>query len=137
MIKVFLDTNILMDFIESRPGAVDAANVLRYANAGTIYLAASTLTFANMAYIIGRKRSQQEVCQVLGQLRKVVNIVALEPLHVNKAIDLPCKDFEDMLQYQCAVSNQFNIIVTNNKKDFVEFSKLPLFTAAELINELK
>ena len=63
--------------------------------------------------------------------------MALEPLHVNKAIDLPCKDFEDMLQYQCAVNNQFNIIVTNNKKDFVEFSKLPLFTAAELINELK
>jgi len=52
------------------------------------------------------------------------------------AINYPCKDFEDMLQYQCAVAGGCDVIITNNKKDFVEYCKLPLYTAAEYINSL-
>ena len=43
-------------------------------------------------------------------------------------------DTEDMLQYQCALVGGCDVIITNNKKDFAEYSKLPLLTAAEYIS---
>ena len=46
------------------------------------------------------------------------------------------KDFEDMLQYQCAKVAGCDIIVTGNKRHFKEFSDLPLMTANELLTEL-
>jgi hypothetical protein len=42
-----------------------------------------------------------------------------------------------MLQYQCAKAGKCDVIITNNKHDFAEFSELPFMTAAEfLANEL-
>ena len=46
------------------------------------------------------------------------------------------QEFEDRLQYQCALAARCDVIITNNKKDFVDYSQLPLFTAAEFLNEL-
>ena len=41
------------------------------------------------------------------------------------------KDFEDALQYFCAMSNQCDVIVTRNKKDF-QFSSIDVLTPEEL-----
>ena len=46
------------------------------------------------------------------------------------------RDFEDMLQYQCAKAAGCDVIVTNNGRDFAEFCNLPLLTAAEFLTEL-
>lgn len=45
MKKVFLDTNILIDFFNNRSGAFEAGQILRAANAGEINVFASLLTF--------------------------------------------------------------------------------------------
>ena len=44
------------------------------------------------------------------------------------------RDFEDMLQFQCAKAGGCEIIVTNNKCDFDEFSDLPVMTADEFLS---
>ena len=46
------------------------------------------------------------------------------------------RDFEDMLQYQCAKAAGCDIIVTNNGRDFAEFSALPLLSAAEFLTQI-
>ena len=137
MKRIFLDTNILMDFIEGRPGAKEAAEVLRYANAGKIDVAASTLTYTTIAYIIGKKFSQKEVCKTLDNLSTIVDILDLDSQCIRIAIKEPCRDFEDRVQYQCAIKNHYEAVITNNKKDFVDFCKLPLLTATELLDELR
>lgn len=43
-------------------------------------------------------------------------------------------DFFSNRQCQCAIAGGCEVIITNNKKDFAEYSKLPLFTAAEYIS---
>ena len=48
----------------------------------------------------------------------------------------PVRDFEDMLQYQCARAADCDVIVTNNGRVFAEFSDLPIMTAKELLMEL-
>lgn len=52
---------------------------------------------------------------------------------LQKAINNPTKDFEDMLQYQCALENNCDILVTNNIKDFKDFCKLPIYTSEDFL----
>ena len=134
MKKVFLDTNILIDFFSNRSGAFEAGQILRAANAGEINVFASLLTFANLAYIAKHNHTREEVYTALDKFEKLVQTLPMDRKQLRAAIDQPCKDFEDMLQYQCALAGGCDVIITNNKKDFAEYSKLPLLTAAEYIS---
>ena len=136
MKKLFLDTNILLDYYLDRSGADAAEELFIMANAGRIVLFASTLTFATFAYVVKREHSKEELYTILDEVEKHVFALTMDRPQLRNAIDHPSKDFEDMLQYQCAVAGGCDAIITNNKKDFAEFSKLPLFTAAELIEKL-
>ena len=136
MKNVFLDTNILLDYIENRDGAGAAQKVFTAAHRGTVNLYASVLTFANMAYVIGRKRSQDDVRAILDRFEQKLIVLPMDRLQLKFAIDNPSKDFEDMLQYQCAIAGGCDVLLTNNKKDFIDFCKIPLFTAAEFLKEV-
>jgi len=52
MKNVFLDTNILIDYVLNRPGGNDAEQLLMHGRKGDVSLSASLLTIANMAYIL-------------------------------------------------------------------------------------
>lgn len=136
MRNVFLDTNILIDFYMNRPGAYEAGQILRAANAGEIKAFASLLTFANIAYVVKHNHTREEVYAALDKFERLVIALPMDRQQLRKAIDQPCKDFEDMLQYQCAIAAGCDAIITNNKKDFTEYSKLPLFTAAEYVSNM-
>lgn len=60
-------------------------------------------------------------------------MLPLTPTDMRNAIGNPVKDFEDMLQYQCALAAGCDVIVTNNKKDFHEFCRIPFLTAEEFL----
>ena len=49
MKRIFLDTNILIDYIDNRAGADDAEQIFACGFSGEALLFASSLTFANMA----------------------------------------------------------------------------------------
>ena len=52
MMKVFLDTNILLDFGLDREKADYAGGILQLGDGGMIELYASYLSYANMGYIL-------------------------------------------------------------------------------------
>ena len=54
----------------------------------------------------------------LKQLRKLVSIVPVTEEILDAASYSPHSDFEDNIQFQCAVTNRMNVIVTRNVKDF-------------------
>lgn len=137
MIKVFIDTNILLDYYLNRDGADAAELLFRNAMTGKINLFASTLTFATFAYIIKRGNSIESVYTLLNEVEKRIYALSMDRHQLRNAIDHPCKDFEDMLQYQCAVAGGCDVIITNNKKDFAEYCQLPLYTAEEFLATLK
>ena len=72
----------------------------------------------------------------LDKFERLVNTLPMDRNQLRAAINNPCKDFEDMLQYQCALAGGCDVIITNNIKDFEEYSQLPLYTAAEYIRNL-
>lgn len=137
MKRIFLDTNVLIDYIDNRPGAEAAQQIFEEANSGRIILLASTLTFANFAYVVKRHHSQEEVYSTLNEMEKRVEALPMDRQQLRSAINFPSKDFEDMLQYQCALAGNCDIIVTRNIKDFSEFSIIPLMTSERFIESLR
>lgn len=132
MTKVFLDTNILMDFVDNRDNRLYAETIIELSKTGAIELYASYLSYANMGYIL-RKRSQEERYQMISKARKIATVLPCDANQLDKALETPVKDYEDMLQYQCAISAGCDIIVTNNKRDFHEFCQLTFLTSEEFL----
>ena len=134
MKRLFLDTNILIDYIDNRAGADDAEQIFACGFSGEAQLYASSLTFANMAYII-KGRTQQEKYDALNLMAGVVEIIDLRKQEVIAAISQPVKDFEDMLQYQCAKTAGCDYIVTNDRRHY-DFSDIPHFTSADFVKQI-
>jgi predicted nucleic acid-binding protein len=134
MKRIFLDTNILIDYIDNRAGADDAEQIFACGFSGEVLLFASSLTFANMAYII-KGRSQEEKYDALKQMAGVVEILPLGKDEVMSAIAQPVKDFEDMLQYQCAKAAGCDYIITNDHRHY-DFSDIPFFSSSAFVEQL-
>ena len=132
MKKVFLDTNILLDLVQRRQHLIEAVTILQYAFDGKIEVAASVLSFANIAYVL-RKLPQDLLYKMLSRLAEDIPMLPLMPSDMENAIGHPVKDFEDMLQYQCALAARCDVVVTNNKKDFHEFCRIPFLTSEEFL----
>ena len=134
MKHVFLDTNILIDYVQGRAGGDDAKQLLVRGRDGDLELYASFLTFANMAYILDGKT---DIYELFAMLTGFIKVLPMDGDQLQTALTRRVKDFEDMLQYQCAKVAGCDIIVTGNKRHYREFSDLPLMTANELLTELE
>jgi predicted nucleic acid-binding protein len=134
MKRIFLDTNILIDYIDNRAGADDAEQIFACGFSREAKLFASALTFANIAYII-KGRTQEEKYDALSQMANVVEIVDLRKQEVMAAIAQPVKDFEDMLQYQCAKAAGCDYIVTNDRRHY-DFSDIVHYTSVDFVAHL-
>jgi hypothetical protein len=55
---------------------------------------------------------------MIQNVRKVVAVLPCDAAQLDEALANPVKDYEDMLQYQCALSAGCDVIVTNNKREF-------------------
>ena len=131
MKRVFLDTNILIDYIQNREGGDDAKQLLMRGFNHQIDLCASFLTFANIAYVV---KGKVDIYELISTLTSFINVLPMDAKQLREALTLHVRDFEDMLQYQCAISAECDCIITNNKKDFINYCHLPLFTAAEFLS---
>ena len=133
MKRVFLDTNILIDYIQARAGGDDAKQLLMRGRDGEVSLFASFLTFANMAYILDGKA---DIYELFTMLTSFITVLPMDSDQLQAALSQRAKDFEDMLQYQCAKVAGCDTIITGNKRHFTEFCDLPLMTANEFLTEL-
>ena len=133
MKRVFLDTNILIDYIQARAGGDDAKQLIMRGRDGEVSLYASFLTFANMAYILNGKA---DIYELFAMLTGFITVLPMDGDQLQAALNQPAKDFEDMLQYQCAKVAGCDIIITGNKRHFTEFCDLPLMNANEFLTEL-
>lgn len=127
--KLFLDTNVLIDVLTMREGSEASCLVLSSENH---HLCVSVLTMANIAYIMRHALKGERLYDCLASLDKIVNVISITDEDYRQALILHASDFEDALQYYCAVSCQSDVIISHNKKDFV-FSALPVLTPEEFL----
>ncbi|MCF6239891.1 MAG: PIN domain-containing protein [Bacteroidales bacterium] len=138
MKRLFLETNIVIDLLSRRlPFYEEAAVIFSLSDKKKIKLFISSLTIANMGYILTKQIGTKKAKEVLRKLRLIVQVLPLEDKIISLALnDDNFKDFEDGLQYYTAAENDIEIIITRNLKDF-KYSKIPVMTAKQFIEQRK
>lgn len=136
MKKVFLDTNVILDYYLDREGfSNDAEAILAYGYNQKCTLYVSSLTYANVAYIARKKFPGEAIYSVLSTLLEMAEITPMDSVVVKSAVALQAKDFEDALQYFSAKSVEVDCIVTRNVKDY-QFSEIPLITPHDFLSQI-
>lgn len=130
MKRIFLDTNIVLDFLIREEYKPQIRELISRSADWNLYI--SYLTVANAAYIM-RKYSKEQLRTNLELILDLFEIISNDRKQLEKAIEADCSDFEDMLQYQAAMSVKSEVILTRNTKDFA-FSEIPVMDVASFLN---
>ena len=131
--KVFLDTNILLDvLLDRKPFSEPSSKVWRLAECGRLEAVISAISFNNIFYIV-RKYSGKEAAQRTVEVMNVnFSVFPLTRDIIGKAIAAKLPDFEDSIHFFSAVSCAADYIITRNAKDFPQDS-IPVLSPAAFL----
>ena len=121
MHRILIDSDVVLDlFMAREPHHSIALRFFSYLdlNSDTVIGYASPIAIANVIYILTKAQSQTYAIKKIRALRQMLRIVPIDEAVVSTAIQVPGKDFEDTLQYHCAVASELTAIVTRNVKDY-------------------
>ncbi len=135
MTHVFVDTNVLIDFLaDRRPFSLSAAKLFTQALAGKVMVYVSAVSYNNIFYIIRQSVPAADTIRLLNELSEMVTITDVTNDVIQKALKSGFKDFEDAIQCYCAVSvRDIEIIVTRNGKNFKN-NTLTVMTTDEVVS---
>jgi predicted nucleic acid-binding protein len=131
--RVFLDTNVLLDVLLNRPGLVVESEgvILRCEKAGDpMFIAWHGL--ATTYYLLRRGRTEAEAMQEVDKLLAWARVADAGDAHARKARGFGFPDFEDALQAASAAACLADCIVTRNVADFTK-SQVVVLTPAEFL----
>lgn len=119
MKQVFLDTNVIIDYLGNRTGFYDdAAIIMSLAINQKIKLYAAAISFATASYILSKNNDNNRIKTLIANFCNICKVVATDEECVNYATISDFEDFEDAMQYKCAEKAKADYIVTRNIKDF-------------------
>ena len=117
--KVFVDTNVLLDVLAQRkPFHSEAERVWSLAESGRIDGYVSAISFNNCYYIIHKYAGRRSAEKSIRLLRDIFSPVDLTAQVLGQAIDAGFSDFEDAIQFHSAVHARVACIITRNQDHF-------------------
>ena len=133
--KLFLDTNILMDIVFERPICLDVeSKILQIAYKGQVKVAISSLSLVNTIYVAKKYgKTDENVKTTLFALSKLIDVIDIRGNDAVGTLVNGWKDYEDGLQYCSAVNYNADFIITRDKKGFAP-SNIPVHTPQEFID---
>ena len=135
--NVFLDTNVVIDFMGEREGFFDDASAIFSMIAdGSIHASVSSLTIVNCAYILKKAYGSNMMLEKLDTLCKILDITPITKELVQNAISMKPYDYEDAVQYLSALPLRPDLVITRDKKGFNDFDIL-VMTPAEFVKRAK
>ncbi len=134
--RLFLDTNVVLDLLgEREPFYASAAKIATLADKGNVNLIVSALSYSTIFYLLSKFEDSEAVKEKLRKFKVIVETSDLTDRIINKGLSSKFTDFEDALQYHCAIKLDCNILITRNEKDF-KGSDIPVMTPDEYLKSL-
>lgn len=117
--KIFFDTNILLDvLLEREPFYKNGAFLWSLAESEKIKGYISAISVNNIFYIVRKYKGQETAEKIVDLILESFNIVELDYEILKLARTKENKDYEDLIQYFSALKSGAKYIITRNKKDF-------------------
>ena len=127
--KIFLDTNVFLDYFEKRGQYAAVSKILDAVEDGHFEAVISTGSAYTLCYLIrmGLKRSgvyrpeqTEQLRDIMNNVLDLVSVIDLDHDGIGLAINnSQFDDLEDSLQHQCAVVHNCDVLITVNTRDFV------------------
>ena len=146
--RVFLDTNILMESITNRSHSIEIARIYNLYKNGVIDCYISQGSFYTITYLVEaylKKTESLSKEQRLDKLRNILNNILLmsdicdiSNEELSKGIwDANFTDIEDSYQYQNAIAEQCEYLIKKKKKDFyTDNDQIEIVTPEEFIRKI-
>jgi predicted nucleic acid-binding protein len=123
MTKIFVDTDVCIDLLSGRKPFNKTAEILfSQADNKKIKIYVSSISFSNIDYVLRSQYSSTHSRQVIGKFKTLVNVLAVDSKTIDLAIASDFQDFEDAIQYSCAIENNLTTLITRNIKDYKKAS---------------
>jgi predicted nucleic acid-binding protein len=134
--KVFVDSDIVLDLLSGRqPHYNYAAELFSLADENSIKLYVSSLTFANVNYILSKQLSAGQARKMLLKFKTLINVLSVNDKIIELALASDFADFEDAIQYNAAIENGITILLTRNLKDFKK-ADITILTAQQFLKAI-
>ncbi len=132
MIKLYIDSDIILDLLLKRNDYDNAAELMTKINKKKYKGYTTPLAVANIHYIMTKFGGKKKSIKNIRKLRKIISILSIDEKIVDEALLSDNTDFEDAIQYIASEKNNIDFIITRNKGDFKN-SKLPVLDAKEFL----
>ena len=121
---LLIDTNIILDVLLSRSDFVKESSIIwKLCETEQAKGYISTLTYANMMYIMRKQMTPEQIEDVFRKLKLIFEFADFSSVVLEMAVNMKWKDFEYV---------HADYIITRNIKDFTQ-SKVMALTPAELL----
>jgi len=131
MTDIFIDTDVIIDFlIDREPHSREAAIIFTLIEQKKLKGYVSSLTFSNLYYVLRKIESHNKVIAKLDSISRLLTILKVDQQIIKFAIASGFPDFEDSIQYNCALDyKKIDVLITQNIKDY-KGSQIHLMTPA-------
>lgn len=145
--KVFLDTNIFLEYFERRReyqavdqllSAVEDGKLKAVVSVGCIYTLAYLIRVELKRHGIHRPEQTLRLRSTLNTVMSMVTAVGISHKQLLLGInDLAFDDVEDSFQYQCAIQNKCDAFITINLRDYsnADTAKMEVFSPKEFVEK--
>jgi len=134
--RIFCDLNVILDvLLDRKPFVQFSYKILELAQSGEIELVMSAISIDTLAYILKKNwKTTKEIRDIISKLLFLVDIAFVDKKIILDALKLDFNDLEDAIQCCSAFSDDCDLILTRNKKDFLN-CKLKVLTPEEFLDD--
>ena len=102
--RIFVDTNVLLDVLLEREGFYhDALKIWAAAEEGKVEAHIAAISVNNIHYVVKRLKSETTAMIAVRIVLRIFTVVPVDSEILSRAADFHDKDYEDDIQFQCAL----------------------------------
>jgi len=131
--RVFVDNDVILDVLLKRGGFEHSQELIARIESKVLTGYTSAMVLVNTYYIVRRLKSAETAWLAVKKLRLLFKIAGCSQKEVDLAMAADFRDFEDAVQYYCAMAVKADYLVTRNKKDY-RSAKIAVVTPAEYLS---
>ncbi|WP_339661838.1 PIN domain-containing protein [uncultured Polaribacter sp.] len=134
--RIFLDTNVMLDFLGERIPFYDSiAKVLSLSERNEFIIIVSPISYATVSYFLSKFEGNKIANEKLRKFKVISSVCKIDEQTIEKGLNSDFSDFEDALQFYNAVESNCDIILTRNAKDFKK-TTIPVMSPDEFLTSI-
>ncbi len=135
-IKLFLDTNIILDILDTeRPYSKESEILFKFIEDGTLMAYFSESVVTTTDYVLKKKFTNAKRVSILTDLLQLITIIDCANSIVQNALLKNESDVEDAILYELALTEKLDYFITNDKQALKKLAtkKLPIITTKDFL----